>query len=147
MEPTSQNRLSKGDSEAQEEGSDDVEPAPSATERIAEFLRARLLLFQLELQDAIATFKHLAIWHGIAVLLAAMACFFLILGSAGMISRLFAISWDVLALVLGGIHGIAAFVFFMLIRRGKKQQPFSESLNQIEIDRQWLESKIEPPQS
>ena len=42
----------------------------------------------------------------------------------------------------GGSHGL-----FVMIKRQKQQCPIRESLNQIEKDRQWLESKTEPPQS
>lgn len=119
----------------------------ASADGIADFFRARLLLFQLELKDALANLGKLAVYYVVVVVFGVLAYVFLVIGAIGVISRFASVSWEVVMLLGGILHGIGAFVFFVLIRRAKRQQPFRESLKRIEEDRQWLESRTEPPQN
>ena len=109
------------------------------------YLRTRLLLFQLEFKEAAASARRQAVLYAMGAAALTIAYAVSLAGTIAALARVFQISWDILAIGAGGVHAIAAFCFFLLIRRLKQQQPFRESLTQLEKDRQWLESKTEPP--
>ena len=114
---------------------------------LVDLFRARVLLFQLELRDVANSARKLVFLYVAATTSLVVAYLCVTAGTLSLVARLLELPWDIVAVGAGGLHALAAMAFFVCIKRVKRDQPFRESLNQMEKDRQWLESKTEPPQS
>jgi uncharacterized membrane protein YqjE len=111
------------------------------------YAEARGKLFQIETQEAAYHATHIG--KGAALGIGAVIGAWLLLTPAlvSLIAKAASQPWEYIAIVIGAVHLIIAFV---LLRRVQARLPqvrlFEESLNQLQKDREWIAGPQQPQQ-